>query len=155
MTATKPVAPMGNASRPKAKQGWIAGIKEYLDSRAGLDYLMLRIIIFLLIGIGVIMVFSSSMATSYVQSTGVWADAIRQTLMVCLGLFMFWLALRLRPSLVRKLVPWVLLLSFVLLIAVLIPGIGTGREEVGSQSWIIIGPASIQPSELALSLIHI
>lgn len=149
MTATKPVAPMGNAPRPKAKQGWIAGIKEYLDSRAGLDYLMLRIIIFLLIGIGVIMVFSSSMATSYVQSTGVWADAIRQTLMVCLGLFMFWLALRLRPSLVRKLVPWVLLLSFVLLIAVLIPGIGTGREEVGSQSWIIIGPASIQPSELA------
>src|SRR5699024_11773766 len=59
MTATKPVASMGNAPRPKAKQGWIAGIKEYLDSRAGLDYLMLRIIIFLLIGIGVIMVFSS------------------------------------------------------------------------------------------------
>src|SRR5699024_3538638 len=98
MTATKQVTSMGNASLPNAKQGLITEIKEYLDSRAGLDYLMLRIIIFLLIGICVIIVFSSSMATSYVQSTGVWADAIRQTLMVCLGLFMFWLALRLRPS---------------------------------------------------------
>ena len=36
-----------------------------------------------------------------------------------------------------------------MLILVLIPGIGSGREEVGSQSWIILGPASIQPSELA------
>ena len=149
MTATKPPAHMGNAARKSAKKGWMAGIKEYLDSRAGLDYLMLRIIIFLLIGIGVVMVFSSSMATSYVQSTGVWADAARQTVMVGLGLLLFWLALRLRPSLVRKLVPWVLVLSILLLIAVLIPGVGVGREEVGSQSWIVFGPVSIQPSELA------
>lgn len=142
-------AAAGEKPQRTSKMGWLANAKEYMDSRAGLDYLMLRIIIFLLIGIGIIMVFSSSMATSYVESTGVWTEAIRQTLMVVAGLFMFWLALRIRPSFVRKLVPWLLALSIVLLIAVLIPGIGTGRDEVGSQSWIILGPASIQPSELA------
>ncbi|NMF31091.1 cell division protein FtsW [Corynebacterium ammoniagenes] len=149
MTASEPRASTAHPSPRKNTTGWATGIKEYLDSRAGLDYLMLRIIIFLLIGIGVIMVFSSSMATSYVQSTGVWTEAIRQTLMVGVGLFLFWIALRFRPSFVRKLVPWVLLLSIILLVAVLIPGIGTGREEVGSQSWIILGPMSLQPSELA------
>src|SRR5699024_1423198 len=138
-----------------AKKGWMAGIKEYLDSRAGLDYLMLRIIIFLLIVIGVVMVFSSSMATSYVQSTGVWADAARQTVMVGLGLLLFWLALRLRPSLVRKLVPWVLVLSILLLIAVLIPGVGVGREEVGSQSWIVFGPVSIDRKSTRLNSSHV
>src|SRR5690625_7422140 len=103
---------------------------------------MLRIIIFLLIGIGVIMVFSSSMATSYVQSTGVWADAIRQTLMVCLGLFMFWLALRLCPSLVSKLVPWVLLLFFFLLIDVLVICFVIGSDVVGVQFCVYLGVSS-------------
>ena len=39
--------------------------------------------------------------------------------------------------------------SFLLLIAVLIPGIGVGGEEVGSNSWIRFGPVGIQPSEVA------
>lgn len=147
--ASSQAAAAGEKPQRTSKMGWLSSAKEYMDSRAGLDYLMLRIIIFLLIGIGVTMVFSSSMATSYVESTGVWNEAIRQTLMVVAGLFMFWLALRIRPSFVRKLVPWLLVLSIILLVAVLIPGIGTGRDEVGSQSWIVLGPASIQPSELA------
>ena len=132
-----------------SKSSWFSDLRAYMDSRAGLDYLMLRIIIFLLIGMGVTMVFSSSMATSFVESTNVWSEALRQSAMVIVGLFLFWIALRTRPSFIRKLVPWVLVISIVLLIAVLIPGIGTGREEVGSQSWLVIGPASVQPSELA------
>ena len=89
MTTTESRPSSGKAPEARNKAGWLARSKEYMDSRAGLDYLMLRIIIFLLIGIGVTMVFSSSMATSYVESTGVWNEAVRQTLMVFAGLFFF------------------------------------------------------------------
>lgn len=122
---------------------------EQMNKWPGLDYLMLRIIIFLLVGIGVTMVFSSSMAESLVESGLVWGQALRQSAMVLVGLLAFWVALKIPPRAMRWAIPWILLLSIVLLILVLIPGVGTGRAEVGSQSWIILGPISLQPSELA------
>lgn len=126
-----------------------ASASDYLAKLPGFDYLVLRIIIFLLVGIGVVMVFSSSAATSLTDTGSVWNQAVRQSLMVVAGLIVFWVALRMRPRMIRVLVPWLLGLAFLLLIAVLIPGVGTGREEVGSQSWIILGPISVQPSEFA------
>lgn len=133
-----------NSSIRSALKTW-----DYIKRRPGFDYLMLRIIIFLLIGIGLAMVFSVSMTWSLAEQTSLWGQAARQFVMVLAGLVAFWFMLRLRPSWLRALVPWLLLLSIVLLIAVLIPGIGTGREEVGSQSWIALGPLSLQPSEIA------
>ncbi|MDY3127821.1 MAG: putative peptidoglycan glycosyltransferase FtsW [Corynebacterium sp.] len=152
---TAPSAPTGSTSttprtdRTSFLRNVVDKTRDLVDSAPGLDYLMLRIVVFLLIGIGVIMVFSSSMATSYAENAGVWSIAFRQLVMVGAGLFLYWLALRVRPATLRKLVPWLLVLTFILLILVLIPGIGTGRQEVGSQSWIALGPVSLQPSELA------
>ena len=150
MTATSS-QPRGTSAGP-AKQSLsqrFAELSAYLSSRAGLDYQLLRFCIFSLVAIGVIMAFSSSMATSLVQSGTVWSEAMRQLILVILGLVAFWFGLRIPPDSLRKIVPVALVISVLLLVLVLIPGIGTGRESVGSQSWIALGPFSLQPSEFA------
>ena len=128
---------------------WHAAWHRRMDSWPGFDYLMIRSVVFLLSGIGVVMVMSSSMTWSVLEGSTVWAQSLRQGIMVVLGLFAFWLALRVRPAVIRRLAPWLMLLSLVLLVMVLIPGIGSGSEEVGSQSWIRFGSVGLQPSELA------
>lgn len=128
---------------------WHSAWHRTMDARPGMDYFMLRSVVFLLTGIGVVMVMSSSMTWSVLEGSTVWAQSVRQGLMVVLGLFAFWLALRVRPAVIRRLAPWLMLVSLVLLIMVLIPGIGSGSEEVGSQSWIRFGSIGLQPSELA------
>ncbi len=45
----------------------------------------------------------------------------------------------------QKLTPLIVLVSFILLFLVLI--IGTGREDVGADRWIRVGPVGLQPSE--------
>ncbi|WP_306506698.1 FtsW/RodA/SpoVE family cell cycle protein [Corynebacterium sp.] len=125
-------------------------IRDRMSAYPGLDYFMLRVAIFSLIGIGVVMAFSSSMATSLSESASPWSAALRQCLLVAAGLFIFWIALRISPRTLRACVPWFLGLSVLLLILVLVPGVGTGRAEVGSQSWIMLpGGVAFQPSEFA------
>ncbi|MDO5031389.1 FtsW/RodA/SpoVE family cell cycle protein [Corynebacterium sp.] len=135
--------------RPPSTGRGLRGLRAQFSSQPGFDYQMLRIVIFSLVGIGVLMAFSSSMATSVTESQNPWSAAIRQCILVALGLVVFWLGLRIPPATLRKFIPWFLLLSILLLIAVLIPGVGTGRAEVGSQSWISVGGFSFQPSEIA------
>ena len=117
-------------------------------SRPLFDYHVLLAITALLTGIGLVMVLSSSMASSGNEGS-VWGVFIRQAAMVAVGLFMFWVVMRVRIELVRKLAPLGLVVAFVLLILVLIPGIGVGLEQTGAQSWIYVGPVSMQPSEVA------
>lgn len=143
---------MATTETVRAKsERWSTRLREDMARLPGLDYLMLRIIIFLLIGIGVLMVFSSSMVDSFVSSpeATVWDTGLRQSLMVFAGLVAFWIGLRMPPRILRLTVPWVLIISLLLLVAVLFPQIGTGRAEVGSQSWIVIGGLTLQPSEFA------
>ena len=136
-------APAGTFTR------WRSQWHRMLESRPGFDYFMIRSVVFLLVGIGAVMVMSSTMTWSVLEGATVWNQALRQFMMIAAGLVAFLIALRLRPETVRRWTPWLLALSVLLLIAVLIPGIGTGRLEVGSQSWIVAGPLRFQPSELA------
>lgn len=114
-----------------------------------LNYLVIMAVTLILTVIGLTMVLSSSMVTSYAGGSGVFSEFIKQGIVVAIGLVGMRFALQLRPSTIRKLAPWLLVISFLLLIAVLIPGIGVGGEEVGSNSWIRVGPVGIQPSEVA------
>ena len=54
MTATSPQRPRAKSTRER-----INDVREQARQHPGLDYLLLRLIIFSLIGIGVVMVFSS------------------------------------------------------------------------------------------------
>ncbi|KQB85221.1 FtsW/RodA/SpoVE family cell cycle protein [Corynebacterium oculi] len=145
-TITAPTAPTEPPSRIAQA---IRRLNRAMDGQPGLDYLMLRITVFLLTGIGLVMVMSSSMTWSIIEGATVWSTALRQGSMVAAGLVMFWLCLKIPPQTVRKWSGGILLVAVVLLVMVLIPGIGTGREEVGSQSWIVLGPLRLQPSEFA------
>ncbi len=112
------------------------------------DYYILIIVIGLLTVIGVTLVASSSMTWSISAGGSAWTTAVRQTIMVILGLGAGWLALRVPPGAVRRMALPFLVISILLLILVLTP-LGTGYEQVGSQSWLVLGPLSFQPSEVA------
>lgn len=139
-------APQKRSSRFGEK---LADIGAYMSRQPGLDYLMIRIIVLVLAGLGLVMVFSSSMTYSVAEGSSAWGTAGRQAIMVLLGFVVFGIALRIPIGWIRKIAPWLMWVTLVLLIAVLIPGIGTGRESVGSQSWIAFGPLQLQPSEIA------
>ena len=95
------------------------------------------------------MVLSSSMVTSYANGASVFSEFIKQAVVVFIGLIVMWFALRMRPQTIRKYSPWLLVIAVGMLLAVLIPGVGVGADEVGSNSWIRIGPIGVQPSEVA------
>ena len=138
---------MATQTPQRSRRTW-RNWKLNLPKHPGLDYLMLRISIFVLVGIGVVMAFSATMTWSVIEGNTVWAQAIRQTAYVLFGLAVFWFALRTPFSTVKKLTPWFLALAAVLTLLVFVPGIGVGRNEVGSQSWIVLGPLRLQPSEI-------
>jgi cell division protein FtsW len=107
----------------------------------------------LLLAIGLVMVLSASMVSSYENLGSTYGVFTRQLTWVCFGLPAFWLGLRLTPRGHRRLAYPALLITIVLLVAVLIPGIGENVRNV--RRWIDLGPLQLQPSEpakLALAL---
>lgn len=77
----------------------------------------------------------------------------RQVVYVVVGLVLFVVMLRIRPRTLRTLSFVFLVISVLLLVAVLIPDLGTWRN--GARSWFVIGSLSFQPVEpakLALAL---
>ncbi|NWN96132.1 MAG: stage V sporulation protein E [Bacillus sp. (in: Bacteria)] len=106
---------------------------------------ILVIVILALLSLGWIMVYSAS---------AVWADyrfddsfyfAKRQLLFAIIGLIAMFFIMNIDYWTWRSWSKVILITCFVLLIAVLIPGIGNVRN--GSRSWIGVGAFSIQPSE--------
>ncbi|HIW67721.1 MAG TPA: putative lipid II flippase FtsW [Candidatus Dietzia merdigallinarum] len=97
------------------------------------------------IGLGMVLSSSNVLATS---GGGTPFDIfLRQAMFVAIGAIGFAVALRMRFELLRKLATPMLLVSIGLLVAVLIPGIGS--EINGSRGWIDLGIFSIQPAEVA------
>jgi cell division protein FtsW len=103
------------------------------------------IVTFTLLAVGLIMVYSAS---------AVWADykfndsfffAKRQMLFAGVGIIAMFFIMNIDYWTWRTWAKVILIICFVLLILVLIPGVGNVRN--GSRSWIGVGAFSVQPSE--------
>lgn len=108
--------------------------------------LPLLIVVIALVVFGLIMVYDSSV----VQALKDFGDGnyyIRQQLIwVLIGLVSALFFANLNYSIFRKLALPMLIVSFLLLLAVFIPGLGTAAG--GAHRWLKIGPVTIQPAEI-------
>ena len=101
----------------------------------------------LLASIGLVMVYSASIATADAERfTGFRAHyfLVRHGVYLAVGIALAYLAFRVPIAIWQASAPWLFLGGLVLLVAVLIPGIG--REVNGARRWIPLGPVTFQPS---------
>jgi len=110
-----------------------------------LDSLFL-VAVLLLVGIGIVMIYSTSsiLAEETFQDPNFFLR--RQLIAAALGLMVMYLAMHVNYEVYSKLTLPLLLLSLVLLVAVLIPGVSPIR---GARRWLVWRGFSFQPSELA------
>ena len=102
----------------------------------------------LLLVLGLVMVFSASSLRSYATTGSLFATGIKQATFISLGLPLMFVASRLPVRVYRAAATPVLLVSLVLLVAVLVPGVG--NEVNGATSWIPLPMGfNLQPAELA------
>jgi cell division protein FtsW len=101
----------------------------------------------LLITLGLIMVLSASGVHSYDEDGSPWAIFGRQVLWTVIGLFAFYIALRMPIQMMRSMAFSGFALTIVMLVLVLVPGIG--KEANGSRGWFVFFGFSMQPSEMA------
>ena len=102
--------------------------------------------ILVLLGIGLIMIFSAGVSYGTLRFGDGYYFFKRQLIGLAAGLFFLYLFSKIRYQFWRKLVVPLFLFSVGLLVLVLIPGIGTAAY--GAARWIQVGPISFQPSEL-------
>lgn len=103
------------------------------------------ICLFLIIFIGLVMIYSSSMIWAEYKTGNKYYYLIRQILFLIIGLALFILSSKISYKFWYKWANKIFIICLVLMILVLIPGIGIVRG--GARSWIGIGDFSIQPAE--------
>lgn len=112
------------------------------------NYEILMTITMLLAMVGVMMVYSSAPTWSQIEDNNAWLTPNRQLFYVVLGMILLWITLRIPPGLLARFSAAGMFAAVVLLLLVLTP-LGTGRDEVGSQSWLDFKLFTFQPSEFA------
>lgn len=100
-----------------------------------------------LLGLGLVMITSASSEVAAAMSGNPLYHMIRHLIYLGLGISAALLTLLIPMALWQRFGATLLLVAFVLLILVLLPGIG--REVNGAKRWIGFGMFNVQPSELA------
>jgi cell division protein FtsW len=95
---------------------------------------------------GILLVYDVSMSESLEAFGTPWHFVLKQLLWAALGLGAFLVVSRVPLDWWKRAAPLIFGGAVLLLIAVLIPGIGTKVQ--GARRWIFLGPLSIQPAEL-------
>lgn len=101
----------------------------------------------LMVGIGLVMILSASSVEAYKRYGSSFMFFNRQVVGVLVGFATMIFLARIDYRALRRFVRPAMAVSLLMLAAVLIPGIGATRG--GSSRWLILGPLSIQPSEIA------
>jgi cell division protein FtsW len=101
----------------------------------------------LLTTLGLIMVLSASGVRSYGDDGSAWVIFGKQVLWTVIGLVGAYIALRMPVRFLRRVAFPGYLVTIILLVLVLVPGIGNLAN--GSRKWFVIAGFSMQPSELA------
>ena len=117
-----------------------------LFDRGGRTDGLLLISALFLVGIGIVMIYSTSSLLAERNYHDAYFFLRRQLVAAALGLGLMYLAMHFNYENYRKLTLPLLLLSMVLLAVVLIPGVSPHR---GSRRWFTWAGFSFQPSELA------
>lgn len=105
----------------------------------------------MLLGVGLIMVFSASFASAYYNTNldgGATHYIENQAKFAFLGVIAMYFISKVNYQYYRGLAIPAVAVSFILLLLVFSP-LGYGRDMVGSQRWLQLGPIGFQPSEIA------
>jgi cell division protein FtsW len=121
-----------------------ARIKTLFDLELTSYYLLIGSVS-LLLGIGLLEVFSASTVNNMVNGRP-WLSSIQnQAVSAMLGIPLMWLASRLPAPVYRKLAYPAMVGTVLLLLLVL----AIGSSHNGNKNWLIVGPLTVQPSEFA------
>ncbi len=108
---------------------------------------LLLMVILILVGMGVISLFSSS----HWRAALIFDDPLyffrRQLIWIGLGATIAYLLSKIELKYVENAIPWLLLGSVILLLLTFVDGIGT--SYLGARRWLLIFGVSLQPSEVA------
>jgi cell division protein FtsW len=101
----------------------------------------------LLTTLGLIMVLSASGVRSYGDVGSAWVIFGKQVMWTVIGVVAAYLSMRMSVRFIRRLAFTGYMVTIILLVLVLVPGIGNLAN--GSRKWFVIAGLSMQPSELA------
>lgn len=108
-----------------------------------LDYFLIISVVFVTV-CGILTLYSQE--ANFPEGPGRW---YKQLIFAIFGFILMYLMTRINYQLIGSYAVFIYILSLVLLIATLIPGIGYLPEGRGARSWIRLGPIGIQTSEFA------
>lgn len=107
---------------------------------------VLVLAVFLLLGVGLVMVYSASVVEAETQMGDGFFYLRRQLIWALVGLVMMYMVMHIRHWQWARWAPTLLVLGLIGLVAVLVPGIGS--EVGGVRRWIDLKIVAIQPSEI-------
>lgn len=106
----------------------------------------------ILLFFGVVAVYNASIVDAHSVFGDKYYFAIQQGKWAVLGIISMLIVSRIPPIFFKQAAPYIMILSLILMVGVLIPGVGT--KVLGARRWINIAGFSLQPSEfMKLSLV--